>query len=453
MKKLKKRNNKSVSKFQQGGLFFTESTHPERTWVNAVEARKRGIPLTADPRDPNAQWTYSYEILDPTPGTRSNTIDENPVVNPESIYFLYDPNTGKILNQEAGIIDNTQGLVPLDESWVYHPRMGWFQPNLNNGTIEDTDLELTRNFLGNTLGWEQAYKAPPQTVKAMGDETAIAMASNAAGVVGGEVLGAGLNYASKILPFAPRLTTAAGSTAATAFPAYADYNTYVEQINDLDKYMLGLNNFTLTDLNNLKRIYGDDYLNQLFGWLNASNYNVQPVDGNTFDVYKNERDLSLTDPKSWVDAGILKPEDPMALAGWLTNRYMANPKKQKEAAKLKRNGFRRFLDWGIPLTWLGVKAYRINDALHNQKRDRIVRDVINVLRGQGMIINGSSTQPYSVQTNSQGQPQINSTQNSDTTVRDSAATPVADEAPAVTETERIDWNGKLGSTIDSLRQQ
>lgn len=447
MKKLIKKNNKSVSKFQQGGLFFTESAHPERTWVNAVEARKRGIPLTADPRDPNAQWMYSYDILDPTPGTRPNSIDKHPVVNPESVYFLYDPNTGKILNQGMGIVDSAQGLVPLDESWAYHPRVGWFQPNSNSGTIEDADLELNRNFLGNTLGWEQAYRVSPQTVKSMGDETATAMLSSAAGAAGGEVLGAGLNYASKILPFAPRVTTAAGGTIAATLPAYADYNTYVDKINNLDKYLIGLHNFTPTDLENLKRVYGDDYLNQLFGWMNAFNYNVQALNGkNVYDITKNERDLSLTDPKSWMESGWINWEDPVFLAYLAANNIRTV--RPGKGARIAGNII-------APAIWGAMKMYRFNDIQQNQKRERILNDIISVLRGQGFTINGSSTNqsPYLVQTNSQGQPQINNIQNSDTTVRDSAATPIADEVPAVTETERIDWNGKLGSTIDSLRQQ
>lgn len=441
MKKLKKRNNKSVSKFQQGKPILWLNRNSGKSYITLEQARALGLPLYADTNDPQSNAAFDYRISDPTGMNRPSTIGGQ-AVNPQTTYVEFDPSLGTIMNTSGSSIilpeDNIQ-LTPIDNTWVFHPRVGWLQPNTNNGEITNPDTELTRNFLGNTLGWEQAYRVPQQTVSNMGDATASAMVQSAAGALGGEVLGTGLNYVSKILPFAPRITTAVGSTVATAMPAYADYNTYVQQINDLDKYMLGLNNFTLTDLNNLKRIYGDDYLNQLFGWLNASNYNVQPVDNNTFDIQKNERDLSLTDPKSWVDAGILKPEDPMALTGWLTNRYVANPKKQKEATKLKRNGFRRFLDWGIPLTWLGVKAYRINDALHNQKRDRIVRDVISVLRGQGMNINGSSTQPYQVQTNSQGQPQIDNSQTSNI-VQDSAATTVP-------------YNeGQTGSEQDSINQ-
>jgi hypothetical protein len=66
---------------------------------------------------------------------------------------------------------------------------------------------MTRNFLGNTLGWEQAYRVPQQTVSNMGDATANAMIQGATGVLGGEVIGAAANLVKPLGSFAPRIIT------------------------------------------------------------------------------------------------------------------------------------------------------------------------------------------------------------------------------------------------------
>jgi len=139
--------------------------------------------------------------------------------------------------------------------------------------------------------------------------------------------------------------------------AYADYNTYVDKINNLDKYLTGLHNFTPTDLENLKKIYGDDYLNQLFGWMNAFNYNVQALNGkNVYDITKNERDLSLTDPKSWMESGWINWEDPVFLAYLAANNIRTI--RPGRGARIAGNII-------APALWTAMKVYRFNDIQQN----------------------------------------------------------------------------------------
>lgn len=424
MKKLIKKNNKSVSKFQQGGLFFTESAHPKRTWVNAVEARKRGIPLTADPRDPNAQWTYSYDILDPTPGTRPNSIDEHPVVNPESVYFLYDPNTGKILNQEAGIIDSAQGLVPLDESWAYHPRVGWFQPNANGGEVTNPDIEMTRNFLGNTLGWEQAYRLPPDAVGSMGEATTGAMIQGGAGVLGGEVLGAAANLVKPIGNFAPRVITGGATVVAPAVSGAVEARQNVLN-NPIGGYLSQIKSFGSRDYDQLVEKLGEENAKkEMLNWLSSNGYNIIDNDDGTISV---EKGFYIHPDEGPVMDYMMGPGNMVAAAA--IGKAMYNNKKARtregkgslwrdsEGKRTKLGVAKNAVGWALNAAAYGGMQYW---WLNQHKLDKKASELIDQLVKHG-VITPKSIVNYQVQTDLNNNPQIINTTPSQ--MQDSAATP------------------------------
>ena len=372
--------------------YFINPNDPTKTYVLWSAARDANIPFVADTAtsEPGAFFDYS-------PDTRFG----GEIVNPNTTYVAIDPE-GRIINTDAAsIILDGKDMIPVNDSWAYHPQLGWYQPTSNGGSIVNPDTEMARNFLGNTLGWEQAYRLPPEVIANMSDATADAMMQGAAGVVGGEVLGAAAKYAPKAMQFvtkAPRTTAMLGQLGIGAGVGYAMNK------NEINEYLSNIDG-DITDAD-FERMGGEKALPDMLLWLSEHGYNFynyndqnQPIEiKRSFYFHPNER--YIFGPK-----GAFYYEDiPFGLAGLAA---LASKKK------------------GLP--WLIAGGYALGKGLriaYNNSPTAQAGKLVNYLLAKGYVKMQDNSSPYNVTTDQNNNPQVVDGNTTVPQMQDSAASAI-----------------------------
>lgn len=396
-----------------------------KTYVLYEAAKNANLPFIADTNTSEAGAMFDY-----SPDVRFGGVQ----VDPTQTYLSIDSN-GRIDNTPgASIVIGSNNVIPVDNTWMYDPNIGWIQRPLENAQLyskQTSDLaELTRAHLS-TLGFEHAYNLDDRSALNLGQAVAQSYVDGALSVLGGEALSA-LGNTIKATRFGqflskyPRTTAFVGNVGVPA--ALGATEAKAEQKNDpISKYLEKIDRFTIQDFNTLANHYGSEEraAEVLLYWLTHNGFTTYENEDHSKYI---EKDYNYFPGDQYIfgnDGIIGAPEVGLGMA--LVNRrrsYNKNIKKNKPEAETKtrwRNtdGTRtkagkakNAIGWVINLGAYGLaKAYFMYQKGMNDKADAI----IDILYKKGYL-SPQDSEVYNTVTDQNFNPRIEYT--------DSNATPV-----------------------------
>lgn len=455
-------SNQLIPNFRAPYLqYFVNPNNLENTYVLLGAARDANLPFVADTASPEAGAYFDYS---------PDTLVGGEQMNPNTTYLAVDP-YGRVINTSAAsIVLNGKDMIPIDDSWRYDPYKGSWQqiPQSNQGQIQDADEVARRNSLYNlneefglALGAQVPLNANPELLEGSMSITKPIVQGAAAYLLGGGSgrIAQAISSSAKGVPLWLGRTATTGLLSAEAAPAYADW-AKADEVNKIGNYLNSINNFTGKDFETLVSAYGKDKaVAMLLGWIEAQKYAVSSSTGkvnqNSVFTVNNVQEpewFSATNPNATF---YLKDPNNLILGGMLGTAMFPTGKNAKFSASKAK--------WAL----LGLEAlayaYLTYDkhqknfgTSQNVKKAQQIVETLNSLGYNFYGDLGNKQQSYSVQTNSQGQPQIDSTATPATPsgVMDSVPSVISEDISAPEEQPRPSWLHNLeAATVDSTSNQ
>lgn len=456
--------------------YYMDPSNPKNTYVRLDQAADAELPLYIN--DPSSA-AFDYGIIDNWKNNvRHGKLSENSNdefhstlggnrIDPTTTYVQVDPQNRVLNTGMNSLIINGSDMVPMNNDWWYTDYSGWSHAPKQD-QLYDADKMKALNSLRNlneefglALGAQVPFNANPELLEgSMSVTKPLVQFASSVYLGGGMGKGAqAIATSAKGIPLWLGRTATAGLLATEAAPAYADW-AKADEVSKIGNYLNSINNFTGKDFETLVSAYGKDKaVAMLLGWIEAQKYAVSSSTGkvnqNSVFTVNNVQEpewFSATNPNATF---YLKDPNNLILGGMLGTAMFPTGKNAKFSASKAK--------WAL----LGLEAlayaYLTYDkhqknfgTSQNVKKAQQIVETLNSLGYNFYGDLGNKQQSYSVQTNSQGQPQIDSTATPATPsgVMDSVPSVISEDINASEEQPRPSWLHNLeAATVDSTSNQ